>query len=130
MFGVSSSGHLVSFRRLTRTTRSLQPKRNSTRNRNRKLMNAPPLLQSNKPLPSFAGDKLPPTPPSADPSFSSSPPQPPPKFLPDPDTQLPSNGLRPPPIDVSLSNELLGQGPPFYLLSLLRLSHALCLGFV
>ena len=76
-------------------------------------MNAPPVLQSNKALPSLAKDKLPPPPPETD---SSPQPPPPPKYILDPDTSLPSNGLRPPPIDVTLSDELLGQGLPFCLL--------------
>jgi hypothetical protein len=92
-------------------------------------MNVPPVLQSNKALPSLAKDMLPAVPPPADPPFSSSPPPPPPKFLPDSDTSLPSNDLRPPPIDVALSNEFLGQGTPSTFFPLPRLSHAYLLGF-
>jgi hypothetical protein len=81
----------------------------------KRLMNAPPVLQPDKALPSPTKGKLPAAPPPADLSFSSSPPQLPPKVLPDSDKSSLSNGFRPPPIDVALSNqsnELLGQGPP------------------
>jgi hypothetical protein len=74
------------------------------------LMNAPQVLQSNKALPSLNAHKLPAPPPPPDPPFSSSSPQPPLKSIPDHDTSLRSNGLRPPPIDTAISNEPLGQG--------------------
>lgn len=86
------------------------------------LMNAPPVLQSNKASPSLTNHKLPALPSPADPAFfsPSPPPPPPPKFIPDQDTSLCSNGLRLPPIDVTLSIQPSGQGLPLPS-SLLRL---------
>src|SRR5712672_2131448 len=74
-------------------------------------MNAPQVFQPDKALPSLTRNKLPLPPPQDDPAFSSFPtPRPPPKTSPDHDTLPRANGQLPPPIDVSASDELLGQG--------------------